>query len=55
VIGGVELDADREGWRNYFAGLGEDFEDETGAFFGGAAVGVGAEVCLGWLGLGLGS
>lgn len=46
MIGGVELDADGESGWDYFARLGEDLEDETGAFFGSAAVCVGAEVCL---------
>lgn len=46
VVCGVELDADGEGGWNRLAGLLEDGEDEACAFFGCAAIFVGAEVCL---------
>lgn len=46
VVRGIEFDADAEGCRDNFAGLGQDVEDEAGAFLGGAAVLVCAEVCL---------
>lgn len=49
MVCGVEFDADAEGWRDYFAGLGEDFKDEAGAFGWCAAIFVCAEVCLGLL------
>lgn len=50
MVCGVELDADAEGGGDDFAGLGEDVEDELGSLLGGAAVSVGAEIRLSWLG-----
>jgi hypothetical protein len=46
VVGRVEFDADCEGWGHDFAGFIQDVEDEAGTLFGGAAVFVGAAVCL---------
>lgn len=50
MVCGVQLDADAERRWDDFADLGDDVQDELGSFFGGAAIGVCAMICLRLLG-----
>lgn len=50
MVCGVQFNADAERRGDDLADLGDDVQDELGSFFGGAAIGVCAMVCLRLLG-----